>query len=126
MPAPGFRHVVIAALPGALSELIEKSGLTKSSVIRWLRIMRDENVCHVSGWKRTGGNGPIKRVYSYGPGPDAPCNLKPMGGACYSARSRKKHPENCEIYNARRRARTTADRVAKTPNTWLNILGGAA
>ncbi len=123
MPMVGYKHLVAAALPGTLSEIIEKSGMLASTVCRWLRKLREEGACHVGGWERTKGTGgPIKRVYVAGPGEDVMCKLKRAGTAVYSARYRKKNSDKRDTYNARRNAINAADRALRTPNTWLGEL----
>lgn len=124
MPPPGFRKAVVAALPGTLCQIIVKSGMRKGTVVRWPRILQDEGAIHVSGWVRSEAAGPIKRVYTDGPGVNVPCTLKRLPGAKYNKKYRKTHAELIATYNDRRRARYHAARAAKTPQTWLSALGG--
>lgn len=91
MSRPSHRPQVEAALPGTLGDISERSGVQLSTVVRWLRIMRDAGECHIGGWERTSGTGgPIKAVYVLGPGKDAKCTLKRLSTATYSARHRAK------------------------------------
>lgn len=116
------RANVLAALPGTLGEISARAGVEKSTVIRWLRIMRDAKEIHVSSWKRSEAQGPIMRVYSLGAGKDAQ-RLRRLPDTTYSRRWRETHVEERELYNQRRNARAWADKARAKPQSWLSALG---
>lgn len=97
MPPVGYRKQVEAALPGTSEDIVARSGVMVSTVVRWIRIMRDAGECHIIGWRRTKGTGgAIKAVYAAGPGVDARCRLKRLPGALYNKRHRAKVAEDPE------------------------------
>lgn len=113
---------VLAAMPGTHGEIIARSGVERSAVTRWLRILHDAKEIHVSGWQRSDAQGPIKRVYTAGAGKDAQ-RLRRLPQATYDRRWRESHVEQCELYNKRRNARAWADKAKTRPTTWLSALG---
>lgn len=122
--AKGMKQQVVDALPGTLSEIIAKAGVKRETAIRWLRIMRDANECYVKRWKRSKGPGPFMRVYAAGKGKDAK-RPEPYSLAVSKQRYRENHPMAVDIYNARRRAKNHANKVARTPQNWASALMGA-
>lgn len=122
--AQGMKQQVADALPGTLAEITAKSGVKRMTVVRWLRIMRDSGECHVGKWKRSAGSGPLMRVYVAGKGVDAK-RPERLSMAVYKQRYRQRHPLEVDIYNARRRAISEANRAARTPQNWASALMGA-
>ncbi len=118
-----YKQAIADALPGTLGEIAAKSGARLGTVVRWLRIMRDADECHVGSWKRADGAGGFKRVYVDGPGRDAPCRLKRLSNTVYSARYRASHPDVVELRAIRTRGKYWADKAATTPQSWASALG---
>lgn len=125
MPRINHMDAVLAALPGTLSEIMSKSGVKKQAVARWLRIMRKNKECHVGKWRRSKGQGPLMRFYVRGHGIDAK-RPERLSMAVYKKRYRDRHPDEVDIYNARRRAISVANRAARTPQNWASALMGAS
>ncbi len=127
MPPPGYKAQVKAALPGTLCDIVEKSGVQATTVVRWLKIMHTGHPreIYVSGWERTKGKGgPIKRVYSVGNQEDVKCRLKAQNQATYSARYRKKirDTEQADLTKAKARAERWAKKAATKPQSWIAAL----
>jgi hypothetical protein len=125
MPPVGERAAVLAALPGDVHQLVEKTGLVESTVRRWLVRMRkaEPKQARVISWKRK--NGGMAPRYVAGPGADAP-KPKARTQAQYSQKWRvARKAERLEIEAARAEARAHADRAARTPQAWTSALMGA-
>lgn len=90
MPPVGFRKQVELAMPGTFGELVGKTGLSQSTIKKWLAVIRADGASHIGKWIRTEGRGgSFRPVHVLGPGRDARCNLKRMDGAECSRRYRK-------------------------------------
>jgi hypothetical protein len=122
MPPVGFEKLIARSLPGAMTDLVRKSGCAESTIRRWLHRMRAAGTCHISGWERNCAS--ITAIYSAGPGPDVPCNLRRKTSAQYSKEWRKRARKSGElqfIYD-RKNARARAQTAARRPNTWESAL----
>lgn len=127
MPPPGYREAVKRALPGTSQDIVKKSGVMPSTVVRWLRIMRDAGECHIGSWKRTiGTGGALKAVYVRGPGADAPMP-KRLGDAEYSERYRIKcmnDPEKRRLRLTQRSNYYWSKKAATQGDPLINALFG--
>ena len=124
MPPVGYKSHVIAAMPGTVPEITARSGLTESTVKRWIFIMRAAGESHIGSWKRSEGPGGFQSIHVAGPGADAVCKLKRRTCAQYSKRSRKaaKADGRMEIAQARRSAKYYANKAATQPHDWTAAL----
>lgn len=116
------REAVIAALPGTVPQIAEKSGASTNTVRLWLSRLHAANECYVKGWKRTSGQ--MIRRYAIGNAPDkqrpARLSQKDYNRTNYLRNRRANEKASRAV---RTSARESADRMAKTPNSWLAILG---
>lgn len=124
MPPVGYKAQVIAAMPGTVPEIMARSGMTKSTVKRWITLMREAGECHIDRWIRPDGPGGFMPVHIIGEGKDARCHLKAFSGAHYSKKSRRKAKEEgkAEFTQARRSAQYYAKKATAKPHDWLHAL----
>ena len=124
----GYRKQIEAAMPGTKEQICAKSGMTPVTVCGWIRVMRMEKVCHITGWCRTEGKGGrFKAIYALGVGVDAYCCLKAATDAENCKRYRKKMSKNPEVCDARRakdRARYWEKKARKQGDATVNLLFG--
>lgn len=123
MAPPGFRKLIVNALPGCMQELAKKSGCAESTIRRWLHRLRSAGECYISGWKRNCGG--FTAIYAAGAGKDRPCRLKSKTTAqwCKEWRQRARTSGQLEMIYSRKNARRRADDAARRPQTWLSALG---
>lgn len=88
-----YCDVVLEAMPGTRREIEEKTGLSKTTVFRWVKELHACGWCFISTWRRP-DRGPWMPRYSAGPGKDAACKLKYLTEAEKSLRFRKKARAN--------------------------------
>lgn len=121
MAPPGFKKAILAALPGTVLEIRERTGLAESTIRRWARKLRGTEM-RISHYIRTGGL--YTPHYVAGAGKDAK-EPAPMTGAEYCRRWREKARKSGELefVYARRHARDRANRAKKQPQSWLSALG---
>lgn len=130
MPAIGFRVLVERALPGTYAQIMEKSGLPKSTVKRWIKIMRAERVVYVSRWLRSEGmpgrGGQFMPHFVAGSRDDVPCKLKAYTSAETSTTFRKKVRADGRIaeLRARNNSKKVANRSAKRCDPLVAALFG--
>lgn len=108
-------------------ELADHLCMCKSNVIRYLKHLQSEpRKVRIFSYRYSSGR--YAPVYGCGHAPDALAPTKAPPKLKY-ARARAAitaDPEKFDLFLAKRRACERADRAAKIPNTWLNILGGGA
>lgn len=63
---------ILGALPGEQGELVQRSGLSVTSVSRLVGEMLDMRWVHVARWRPPEVSGPMRAVYARGAGRDAP------------------------------------------------------
>lgn len=121
MAPPGFKKAILAALPGTVLEIRERTGLAESTIRRWARKLRGTEM-RISRYIRT--KGLYTPVYVAGPGKDAN-EPDAMSTADYCRRWREKARKSGELefVYARRHARDRAKRAEKRPQSWLSALG---
>lgn len=121
MAPPWFKKTILAALPGTVLEIREKTGLAGSTIRRWARKLSEVEM-HIERYIRT--KGLYTPYYVAGPGKDAK-EPRAMSGAEYCRRWRKKARKSGELefVYARRHARDRANRAEKQPQSWLSALG---
>lgn len=91
MGRPSARDAVIAGLPGTRAQIAKKSGVSISSVGKWLAILRAEKAIHISGWRRS-HMGSKQPFFALGAGEDKkpPKTLTPEQS---QLRFKRRHPE---------------------------------
>lgn len=124
MPPVGYKAQVVAAMPGTVPEIMARSGMTETTVKRWIRILRAAGESHIAKWKRSIGSGAFQSVHVLGAGQDARCYLQPYTTAQLSKRSRRagKVDGRAEATQARRSAKYYAKKAARTPHDWAAML----
>jgi methionyl-tRNA formyltransferase len=108
------REAVLAALPGIESEIVEKTGYSRSTVVYWLRRFREEDVARVIGYRRPTGQGHrFARIYGLGSKPDVICHLKRLPFRILQARAREKAKKDgrMEEWRAKEKARYWANKA---------------
>lgn len=88
---PNVRELVLSGLPGTRSQIERKSGVSSSSVGKWLAILRGESAVHVGGWRRS-KHGSKKPIFFAGAGEDKP-EPKTLTPEQSQKRFRRRHPE---------------------------------
>jgi hypothetical protein len=78
MTKPNFREYVLGALPGTKVHLEARSGVSRSAVLKWVRLMHDAREIYIAGWLPHPLGGPAMAIYALGNLPDAPCTLKKL------------------------------------------------
>lgn len=78
MPPVGYKAIIVAAMPGTVPEIVASSGMTESTVKRWIRILHAAGEIYISGWQPHPRAGAHMAVYSIGNLPDAKCKLKTL------------------------------------------------
>lgn len=103
---PNVRELVLSGLPGTRSQIERKSGISSSSVGKWLAILRAEKAAHVGGWRRS-KNGSKQPIFMLGAGIDKkpPKTLTPEES---QIRYSKRHPERREEIRKRYDAKVVA------------------
>src|ERR1700688_3233189 len=71
-----MRQIVHDALPGTLMEVVERTGLCKTTVRKYIWQMREERLVYISKWIRSKAQGSFQPYFRLGKGKDAPCKLK--------------------------------------------------
>lgn len=126
MSPVGFRSLVMKNLPGTTEEIAERSGLRKGTIQRWIRDLRKENLCYISGWERQIGTaGSPKAIYTLGNGKDRP-PPKALGTSVYSKRYRRKikGTERGDLYSAKSKARYYEGKAKKCGDPLINAFFG--
>jgi hypothetical protein len=102
-------------MPGTHNELIERTGMGKSTVKRWTVLLRACGWVHVPKWVRSDGPGRIQPVFRAGPGVNVPCDLPVLTPQERVERHRKRAKLSGEHQHklARERAQKKAARVRK-------------
>lgn len=85
-----YRQIVFDALPGSVVDVSIRTGISRSSVFRWLRDLHAAGEVHVGDWRRGVNGGVVARVYHAGPGTDVRCRIKRYTEAEKSKRYRKR------------------------------------
>ena len=103
---------LLRAMPGTLSEIAARTGMSKSTVKRWCSAMRTMGWVHVPRWRRPDGPGKTQPVLHPGPGRNAPCPPA-LPASHYQAKCRAgaKKDGRHEFQLAKRRALTHARKV---------------
>lgn len=119
------RDMVLAALPGSRMELMAKTGLSKSTISRWVTDLHAAGLIHIIKWRRP-EKGPFMPIYADGAGKDAKCKLKYFTNAQKSTRYRTKaHITGEWAERARQqRARYWSGKAGKTADPLVNALFG--
>ncbi len=128
MPRRDYRALVLAAMPGTSTELMDKTGLSRTTVWRWSNDLHAAGECHISAWTRVEGGGPFMPTYSPGPGKDVRCFLKAYTEMQKSRRfrARARRDGRWEDIQARQRAKYWADKAQPDPLVALFFGMGAA
>ena len=89
---PSHRDKVLAALPGTINQVAKRSGVSRSTVGKWLLILAAERLVYVSRWVSL-RNGPVPfyRLRVRESSVDAP-KPPPQTDADYQRRFNEKHP----------------------------------
>ncbi len=128
MPPPGYRKLIAASLPGTLSEIMAKSGMTEGTCKRWIRILREEGLSHITDWKRaTGTRGGFRPVHAPGAGTDAANPLQPLTSAETCKRYRDKiklDRDRNDRHKAKSLARQFARKAGRRGDPLVNALFG--
>lgn len=124
MPPVGYKAQVVAAMPGTVPEIVVRSGMTESTVKRWICIMRAAGESHIGSWKRSVGPGQFQSIHVLGPGDDAACKLRPFTVAECSKRARRagRINGNADAIQARRSAKYYAKKAASAAHDWAAAL----
>ncbi len=64
--------MMLRAMPGTVTEVMERTGVAKTTAKRWIGELRACGWVHVPKWKRPEAQGKIAPVFHAGPGKDAP------------------------------------------------------
>lgn len=125
MPTPSMEHVIFAALPGTIPEIMKRTGVGRACAYNWLKAFRAESKAHIKGWRRTTGQS--SPYFVAGPGEDAP-RPKRQTGAAYNKRHYRKHRRDLdkELRASANAARANAASTRTKPQTWLSALGVVA
>jgi hypothetical protein len=115
-------QAIIAALPGTLPQIIQKSGVSRPTAYLWIGRLRKAGKVFIKGWRRTAGQS--TPYYVAGQGEDKP-RPAAQTNAEYHRRHYAKHrgPIEREDRAIRKAARLNAAAMAKTPQSWLSALG---
>lgn len=119
--------------PATPEVLIQRTGMGRATVWRWLGIMRDheneaDREVHVVKWEFPKRGGNLVATYAAGPGPDVECTLVVITGAEKAERHRTKAMKSgaWEHRKALQRARHWADRAEKHRDPMIEALFGPA
>lgn len=138
-PSPSDVHAmeILMLLPTTLDVLTKKLATPVETVKSRVRAMKKNGLCHTGRWKRPDGAGSFQPVLVAGPGDDAPCTLTARTGADYSRKCRKrvsraiakaeaggKEDPRYIRHIALHKAKQTAKRARKEPQTWASALFG--
>lgn len=72
-----IKNMILGAMPNTLQRIADKIDLPRSTVCVHLKKLREDNRCHIIGWRRAVQGDPIAR-WGAGHGKDKPCNIVPM------------------------------------------------
>lgn len=112
-----------AALPGTHRQIIERSGLSKTTVGTLIAELHGKNI-RVAKWLPHPVRGPSIAVYAKGTAPDAvdtlPRVTKRQAYERYEARI--KGTITADIRLAKHRSRYWEKKAARTPNAWASAL----
>ena len=67
--------IILAALPGTTTEIIQKTGLGKKSIYPAVANLLIDGVLHIASWIRKDGSGRPSAIYQSGPGVEAKIGL---------------------------------------------------
>lgn len=102
------RELLLECMPGATSELIERTGLARSWAFRVIKQMHEAGEIYVSEFRHQGlKGGHYIQVWDAGPGEDAKL-------------TRQERQKVSQWMLSEKLARK---KVARRPNTWLSALG---
>ena len=124
-PQVQYRETVFDALPGTIAQIVQRTGVGRATVYKWLTALRAADRCFVKSWRRTEGR--YCPRFAAGCSTDAPLPA-PLSGAEHSRKHYVKHrkPIETELRAVRKAARENASRMAKAPQSWMSALMGAA
>ena len=119
-----YREAVEACMPGTIPSITAKAGVSHTTAQRWVSDLRAEGKSHIGGWHAVTPQLTIA-VHFLGAGKDVP-RPKTKTHAEHCAAYRKRNRDKIETYNARRNARSHADKkvaeLKKAPTTWFSAL----
>lgn len=120
-----YEQAVLAALPGTIPQIMQKSGVGRATVYLWLNRLRKLAKVFIKSWRRTTGQS--TPFYVIGQGIDAP-RPKARTGADYSRRHYVKHRRDLdkELRASKKAALANAASTRTKPQSWLSALGVAA
>lgn len=120
------RLFVLESLPGTISEISVRAGVSRTTAVNWIKSIRADGQAHVSGWKKLSQGGRYLAIYAIGSAMDVPCNFTPMTDKQRRTicNKRAKMDETYQIRCARMAARRRADRAANMPQSWMSALFG--
>lgn len=84
--------------PCSMRELQHTSGLSVNTLHGYLRALRKEGVVHISGWEKDATGRDSLRVFSLGPGKDAPRRRKPKAQVARECRKRKQEAMMLQLF----------------------------
>lgn len=70
-----YRNLVLAALPGAMTDIMGRTEISQRTVQRWLCALKREKVVRIIGWRRPVAAGAFVPIYGAGEGVDAVCKI---------------------------------------------------
>ncbi len=120
---------ILAAMPGTMKQFVERSGLCRTVVDRYVVALHNQNGCHISSWVVPEGGGRYGAVYTLGDGVDAQKPEppeKPAGGKTGKPRQRKASEFTLIERRARKLGLANADVMSKTRDPLVAALFGAA
>lgn len=112
-----FRSLVFAALPGAMTDIAEKTGIGRRTAQKWLCVFKAEKVVRIIDWRRPATTGAFVPIYGAGSGPDAVCKLVAYYATSQTAWKRRKACMSDEQRDVmRNKARTRKQQKAAAKN----------
>ncbi|MDQ1921655.1 hypothetical protein [Massilia pseudoviolaceinigra] len=122
--------LILGSLPGTKTQLVERTGICRDVVYSAVNQLHSEpgRQIRICKWLPHPLGGPSMAVYEVGTEPDAKDTLRRLTKAQISARyyANLKKTDRYDQMKAKWRSKHWEKKAAKAPNTWLNILGGAA
>lgn len=121
-----FRQFIINALPGTQTEILNRSGLCRKTVIKWVRQMRANREIHITRWLKHPRSGPDIPVYALGDQKDAPNRLKKLTKKQICARyyAKAKADGRYDNMQAKWRKRHWEEKACREGDPLINALFG--